>query len=330
MTAKMKRREFITMLGGAAAAWPLAAGAQLSAMPVIGFVNSASPGGSYPPLPAFLDGLSEIGFVEGRNVAIEYRWAEGYYERLPALIADLVQRKVSVIAATSTPAAVAAKLATSTIPIVFEIGSDPVDLGLVASLSRPGGNLTGVTNLTVELGSKQLGLLHELVPRTTTIAALVNPNFAGTARLLRDVEAAIRVLGLQLIVLKASTEEEIETVFATMALQGAGALFVGIDAFFAARRDQIVALAARNNLPAIYGLRDFVVSGGLMSYGTDFADSYHRTGIYTGRILRGEKPAELPVQRSTKFEFIINFKTAKALGLAVPNSMQLLADEVIE
>lgn len=325
----MKRREFI-LGASAAAAWPVAARAQQPAMPVVGFVNAASPGGSYPPLPAFLKGLAETGFVEGRNVAIEYRWAEGHYERLPALIADLVQHKVSVIAATGTSAAVAAKTATATIPIVFEMGSDPVELGLVASLSQPGGNLTGVANFTIELASKQLGLLHELVPRTTTIAALFNPNFAGTEKLLRDAEAAARVLGLQLIVLKAGTEEEIEKVFATMAPQGAGALFVGIDSFFAARRDRIIALAARNKLPAIYGWRDFVVSGGLMSYGTDFADAYHQAGIYTGRILRGEKPADIPVQRSTKFELVINFKTAKALGIEVPNSMQLSATEVIE
>jgi putative tryptophan/tyrosine transport system substrate-binding protein len=326
----MRRRDFVTLLGGSAIAWPLAVQAQQRAMPVVGFVNAVSPSGSYPPLPAFLKGLAETGFVEGRNVAIEYRWAEGHYERLPALIADLVQHKVSVIAATGTSAAVAAKAATATIPIVFEMGSDPVELGLVTSLSQPAGNVTGVANFTVELASKQLGLLHELVPRTTTIAALFNPNFAGTEKLLRDAEAAARVLGLQLIVLKASTEEEIETVFATMALQGAGALFVGIDSFFAARRDQIIALAALNKLPAIYGWRDFVVSGGLMSYGTDFADAYHQAGIYTGRILRGEKPADIPVQRSTKFEFVINSKTAKALGIDVPNSMQLLATEVIE
>ena len=326
----MRRRAFITLLGGAAAAWPLAARAQQPAMPVVGFVNPASPGGSYPPLPAFLKGLGETGFVEGRNVAIEYRWAEGHYERLPALIGDLVQHKVSVIAATGTNAAVAAKAATAAIPIVFEMGSDPVELGFVASLSQPGGNVTGVVNFAVELRSKQLGLMHELVPRTTTVAALFNPNFAGTEKLLGDAEASARVLGLQLIVLKASTEEEIETVFATVALQGAGALLVGTDSFFTARRDQIIALAARNKLPAIYGLRDFVVSGGLMSYGTDFADAYHQAGIYTGRILRGEKPADLPVQRSTKFEFVINFKTAKALGIEVPNSMQLLATEVID
>jgi putative tryptophan/tyrosine transport system substrate-binding protein len=326
----MRRRDFVTLLGGSAIAWPLAVQAQQRPMPVVGFVNAASPSGSYPPLPAFLKGLGETGFVEGRNVTIEYRWAEGHYERLPALIADLVQHKVSVIAATGTPAAVAAKTATATIPIVFEMGSDPVELGLVASLSQPGDNVTGVGNFTSELGSKQLGLLHELVPRTTTIAALFNPNSASTEKLLRDAEAAARVLGLQLIVLKASTEEEIEKVFATMAPQGAGALLVGIDSFFVARRDQIIALAARNKLPAIYGWREFVVSGGLMSYGTDFADAYHQAGIYTGRILRGEKPADLPVQRSTKFEFVINSKTAKALGIDVPNSMQLLATEVIE
>jgi putative tryptophan/tyrosine transport system substrate-binding protein len=222
----MRRRDFVTLLGGSAIAWPLAVQAQQRAMPVVGFVNAVSPSGSYPPLPAFLKGLAETGFVEGRNVAIEYRWAEGHYERLPALIADLVQHKVSVIAATGTSAAVAAKTATATIPIVFEMGSDPVELGLVASLSQPGGNVTGVANFTIELASKQLGLLHELVPRTTTIAALFNPNFAGTEKLLRDAEVAARVLGLQLIVLKASTEEEIEKVFATMAPQGAGARFL--------------------------------------------------------------------------------------------------------
>jgi len=251
-------------------------------------------------------------------------------KRLPALIADLVQRNVSVIAATSTPAAVAAKPATSTIPIVFEMGSDPVELGLVASLSRPGGNVTGVSNLTVELGSKQLGLLHELVPGTTVIAVLVNPNFAGAEKQVRDVEAAARTLGLQLIVLRASTDREIETAFTTMARHSVGALLVSIDPFFIARRDQIVALAVRHTIPAMYLLREFAVAGGLMSYGIDLADAYRQAGIYTGRILRGEKPADLPVQRSTKFEFVINIKTAKALGIEVPISMQLLANEVIE
>ena len=230
----------------------------------------------------------------------------------------------------SGAAGAAAKPATSTIPIVFEMGSDPVELGLVASLSRPGGNVTGVINLTVELGSKQLGLLHELVPRTTVIAALINPNFAGTEKQLRDWEAAARALGLQLILLRASTEREIETAFTTMARQSVGALLVSIDTFFIAQRNQIVALAARHAIPAVYELRDFAVAGELMSYGTDLADAYRQAGLYTGRILKGEKPADLPVQRSTKFEFVINFKTAKTLGIEVPNSMQLLATEVIE
>ena len=326
----MKRREFITLLGGAAAAWPLAARAQQPPIPVIGFLNGASPDGYAPYVAAFRQGLKEAGYVEGQNVTIEYRWAEGQYDRLPSLAADLIQRKVIVIAATTTPAAQAAKAATSTVPIVFTTGGDPIKLGLVASLNRPGGNVTGVSNLIVELGSKQLGLLRELVPATTAIATLMNPSFPGTESQLGDVEAAARMLGLQLIVLRAGTDREIVTAFATMAQQGGGALVVGVDPFFLERRDHIVALAARHAIPAMYPLRDFAVAGGLMSYGTDFADSYRQAGVYTGRIVRGEKPADLPVQRSTKFEFVINFRTAKALGLAVPNSMQLLADEVIE
>jgi putative ABC transport system substrate-binding protein len=326
----MKRRTFIALLGGAAAAWPLAARAQQPGMPVIGFLNGASPDGYAPYVAAFRQGLKEAGYVDGQNATIEYRWAEGHYDRLPALAADLIQRKVTVIAATTTPAAQAAKAATSTVPIVFTTGGDPIKLGLVTSLNRPGGNVTGVSNLLVELGSKQLGLLRELAPGTTAIAVLMNPNFPGTERQLRDVEAAARVLGLQLIALTASTEREMETAFATMAQKGGVALLVGVDPFFLERRDHIVALAGRHAIPAIYPVREFAVAGGLMSYGSDFADSYRQAGVYAGRIVRGEKPADLPVQRSTKFEFVINFKTAKALGLAVPNSMQLLADEVIE
>jgi putative tryptophan/tyrosine transport system substrate-binding protein len=325
----VKRREFITLVGGAAIAWPLAAGAQ-QPVPVIGFLNGASPEGYAPYVAAFRQGLKEAGYVEGQNAAIEYRWAEGQYDRLPALAADLIRRNVTVIAATSSPAARAAKAATSTVPIVFTTGDDPIKLNLVASLNRPGGNVTGVSNLLVELGSKQLGLLRELVPGTTAVAALMNPNFPGTERQFRNVEAAARVIGMQLIVLSASTDHEIDAAFATMAQQGVSALVVGVDPFFLARREQIVALAARHAIPTIYPVRDFAVAGGLMSYGTDFADSYRQAGVYTGRIIRGEKPADLPVQRSIKFEFVINFKTAKTLGLAVSNSMQLLADEVIE
>ena len=263
-------------------------------------------------------------------MTIEYRWAEGHYDRLRALAADLIGRNVAVIAATSTPAAQAAKAATSTVPIVFTTGDDPIELGLVASLNRPGGNVTGVSSLLVELGSKQLGLLRELVPAVTAITILVNPNFAGTESQLGDVKGAARTLGLQLIALRAGNDQEIETAFATIAQQGERALVVGVDPSFLDRRDHIIALAARYAIPTIYPLRHFAVAGGLMSYGTDFADSYRQAGVYTGRIVRGEKPADLPVQRATKFEFVINLKTAKALGLAVPNSMQLLADEVIE
>jgi putative ABC transport system substrate-binding protein len=279
---------------------------------------------------AFRQGLKEAGYVEGQNATIEYRWAEGQYDRLPALAADLVHRKVTVIAATSTPAALAAKAATSTVPIVFTTGDDPIKLGLVASLNRPGGNATGVSNLLTELGSKRLGLLRELVPSTTVIATLMNPNFQDAERQLRDVEAATRALGLQLIVLRASTEHEIDAEFVTLVRQRAAVLVVSADPFFISHRDRLVALAARHAIPAMYPVREFAVAGGLMSYGTDFADSYRQCGIYTGRIVKGEKPTDLPVQRSVKFEFVINLKAAKTLGLSVPNSMQLLADEVIE
>jgi putative tryptophan/tyrosine transport system substrate-binding protein len=329
----MSRREFAALIGGVGlllAVKVRRARAQQSAMPVIGFLHGASPEGYAPMVTAFRQGLKEASYVEGHNVAIEYRWAEGHYDRLPALAADLIQRKVTVIAATSSPAARAAKAATSTVPIVFTTGDDPIKLGLVASLNRPGGNVTGVSNLLVELGSKQLGVLREVAPGTTAIAVLMNPNFPGTERQSRDVEAAARVLGLQLMVLTVSTEREMETAFATMAQKGGIALLVGVDPSFRDRRDHIVALAARHAIPAIYPVREFAIAGGLMSYGSDFAHSYRQAGIYAGRIIRGEKPADLPVQRSPKFEFVINLKTAKAMGLAVPNSMQLLADEVIE
>jgi len=325
----LRRRDCVALLGGAAA-WPLAVRAQQPSMPVIGFLSSLQATDQARIMTPFRQGLAEVGWFEGSNMTIEYRWAEGQYERLRAFAAELVRRKVIVIAATSTPAALAAKAATSTVPIVFTTGGDPIKLGLVASLNRPGGNITGVSSLNSELGPKRLGLLRELVPSATVIATLVNPNFPDADVQLRDAEAGARALGLQLIVLRAGTEREIDAAFATMAQRGGGVLDVSVDPFFTERRDHIVALAASYAIPAMYPLRDFAVAGGLMSYGTDFADSYRQAGIYTGRIVKGEKPADLPVQRSTKFEFVINVKTAKALGLSVPNSMQLLADEVIE
>ena len=326
----MRRREFITLLGGAATAWPLAARAQQPAMPVIGFLNSTSPDEYAPFLAAFRRGLKEAGTIEGQNATIEYLWAEGQYDRLPALAADLIHRKVTVIAATSTPAAQAAKAATATIPIVFTTADDPIKLGFVASLNRPGGNMTGVANLLVALGSKQLGLLRELAPGTSAIVALMNPNFQGTETQLRDVEATARSLGLQFMVLRAATEPEIDNAFASVAQLAGAALIVGADPFFIAHRDHIVALAARYAIPAIYSVRDFAVAGGIMSYGTDVADAYRQAGIYTARIVRGEKPVDLPVQQSTKFEFVINLKAARALGLTLSPSLLARADEVIE
>jgi ABC-type uncharacterized transport system substrate-binding protein len=325
----MKRREFMTLLGGAAA-WPLAARAQQSALPVIGWLSTKAPGADPHLLAAFRRGLKETGYVEGQNVAIEYRWAYNQYDRLPALAADLVGRQVTVIAAIGSPSAPAAKAMTTTVPIVFIIGFDPVEVGLVTSLARPGGNLTGVTVLGVELGSKRLELLHELLPTANIVAALVNPNTTAAETQSTDLQTAARALGLKLHVLHASTERDLDTVFATLLQTGPGGLVVGNDPFFTTRSEQLAALALRHAVPAIFQYREFAAAGGLMSYGGNLTDNYRLTGVYTGRILKGEKPADLPVQQSTKVELIINLRTAKALGLDVPPTLLARADEVIE
>jgi len=328
----VKRRDFITILGGAAFAWPVTVLAQQKAMPVIGYLASSSPGPSARNLDAFRQGLSETGYVEGRNVAIEYRWAEGNYDRLSALAADLVGRKVDVIVASgSTPPALAAKSATSTIPIVFTGVSDPVKRGLVASLARPGGNITGFTVFFVELTAKRLELLCELVPQARVIALLVNPNGPeDTGPTIRDAQAAARAKGLQLPMLKAGTESEVDAAFASLVNLHADALLIGDDPFFGSRSEQLVALASRHTVPAIYWWREFAAKGGLISYGPSLAANYRQAGIYTGRVLNGEKPADLPVQQPTTFELVVNLKTAKVLGLTVPQSILGRADEVIE
>jgi putative ABC transport system substrate-binding protein len=328
----LRRREFIRAVACAAAAWPFAAGAQQSAMPVIGYLGSESREAFAGRLRAFRQGLSEVGYVEGKNVAIEYRWAENQYDRFPALLADLVRREVTVIVAvTGTPPVLAAKAATTTIPVVFVTAGDPVALGLVASLNRPGGNLTGVATLTVQLGPKQLEMLHELVPTATTIALLVNPtNPTNAETLSRDLQAAARTLGLQLHVLYASTERDFDTVFATLSRLRADALVIGSDPFFNSRSQQLVALAFRHAMPTMYPFREYAIAGGLISYGNSFADAHRQVGVYTGRILKGEKPAELPVQQSTKAELILNLRTAKTLGLTMPLPLLARADEVIE
>ena len=328
----IRRREFITLLGGAAVAWPLAARAQQPAMPVIGFLSSETPSGYAFRAAAFRQGLSEAGYVESRNVAIEYRWAEGHYDRLPALAADLVRRQVAVIAAAGTQSALAAKAATTTIPIVFSTAADPVAEGLVASLARPGGNASGVNNLATELVQKQIEKLHQMVPAATAIAALVNPTNPTLAEpATKEVQAAGRTLGLKMIhIIQASTERDIDAAFATLFRLGAGALVVCPDTFFTSRRDQIAALAIRHAIPVIYHLRELPAAGGLMSYGPSATDGYRRVGIYAARILKGERPGDLPVQRATKFDLVINLTTAKVLGLEVPFYLQQLADEVIE
>ena len=325
----MRRREFIALLGSAAVAWPLAARAQQSAMPVIGFLNSGAPDLFAHLLSAFRRGLGETGYVEGQNVTIEYRWAQGANDRLSALAADLVGRQVNVIVA-NAPAAPAAKAATATIPIVFLSGFDPVESGLVESLSRPGGNLTGITALGVELGPKRLELLHEVLPTRTVIALLVNPEGRSAEIQSRQIAVAAYARGLDLHVLHASAAHEFGAAFKNLSEGGAGGLVISADAFFNSRAPEIAALALRHAVPAIYQYREFVASGGLMSYGGSLTDTYRQVGVYTGRVLKGEKPAELPVQQATKVELMLNLNTAKAIGLDLPPTLLARADEVIE
>jgi ABC-type uncharacterized transport system substrate-binding protein len=328
---QLKRRDFITLIGGAAVAWSRAARAQQTAMPVIGFLNSASLDTYSHLLGSFRQGLKDTGYVEGDNVTIEYRWAENQFDRLPALAGELVRRQVAAIAATGgIHSALAAKAATTTIPIVFNIGDDPVRLGLVTSLARPGGNVTGINNFIYELVAKRLALLRELVPAAVRVGVLVNPANAQTETTLRDVEAAASATGLQIQIIKAGTSREIDGAFAILARDRVDALFIPPDPLFISRRIQMVQLAARHALPATYPVRDFAVAGGLMSYGTNTADAWRQTGVYTGRILKGAKPADLPVVQATKFEMVINAQTARMLGLTVPPQLLARADEVIE
>jgi putative ABC transport system substrate-binding protein len=326
----MKRREFIALVGGVAATWPLTTQAEQQTMPVIGFLNGASPDGYAHMVAAFRQGLKETGYVEGQNVAIEYRWAEGQYNRLPDLAADLVRRQVSVIAATSTPANLVAKASTSTIPIIFTTGSDPVQLGLVASLNRPGGNVTGITQLTEEVGPKRVELAHELIPTATVIGLLINPGNSLAETMTAASRTAAVTLGLQLNVLHASTEAELDIAFSTLLQMRAGALAIGGDAFFNGHAELLAALSIRHSVPSVYQNHEFAAAGGLISYGGSLMDSYRLAGVYTGRILKGDNPADLPVQQSVKVELIINLKTAKALGLIVPLSLLGRADELIE
>jgi putative ABC transport system substrate-binding protein len=326
----MKRREFISLLGGAGAAWPLAAPAQ-QPMPAVGFLGSSSAAEWLPFVNAFQRGLKETGYAEGENFIIEYRWADGQYDRLPALAADLVRRQVAVILAAGSPApALAAKAATTTIPIVFALGIDPVQFGLIASFNRPGGNITGVNFLVGHLAEKALGLIHEVIPNVAVGGMFVNPNNPNADSVTRNARETARSLGLQLHILNAGTALEIDAAFADVVEQRIGMLLSAGDPFFMGRRDQVVALAARHAVPAIYFAREFVTAGGLMSYGTSISDAYRRAGVYAGKILKGARPADLPVEQSTRFEFVINLKTAKTLGLTIPDKLLALADEVIE
>ena len=331
MATHIRRRELIAALGGATVAWPLVGRAQQPAMPIVGFLGTTTPDDFMDRVAAFREGLKDSGYVEGRNVLVEYRWPEGHYDRLPSLAADLVRRQVAVIAATGgEPSALAAKAATTTIPIVFSIGGDPVRVGLVASLSRPGGTITGVHYFQPDLGAKRLGLLHELLPQATVIGILVNPTFTDAEAEARDATQAATLLGVQTEIVGAHAVDQFSTAFATLAQKKVGGFVMANDAFFFRERHQLLALAARYDMPAIYCWREFALDGGLMSYSPSLTQGYRQVGIYVGRILKGEKPADLPVQRPTKFEFVINLQTAKTLGLTFPPGLLAIADEVIE
>ncbi|MGA9457659.1 MAG: ABC transporter substrate-binding protein [Pseudolabrys sp.] len=327
----MRRREFIKVIAGSAAAWPFAARAQQPTMPVVGFLNAASAEGYTKFVGEFRRGLNSMGFVEGQNVVVEYRWAEGHYDRLPDLAADLIRRQVAVIAATSTPAALAAKKATATIPVVFTTGGDPVEIGLVTNIARPGGNVTGATQITMELGQKRLELLHQLIPKATVLAIAVNPNNRAVAEVqIRDAQDGMRALGLKLEIVQARNEEEFDKAIAGLPQRAGGLVIAGGDSFFLSESAKLAEITVRHKVPAIFHGREFAAAGGLLSYGASVVASYLLAGVYTGRILRGERPGDLPVQRSSKLEIYINLNTAKALGVTIPQGLMIAADEVFE